>query len=176
MSDPWGELEAAASRAEAKFEELQTLVAGGIFDAVMVRDAQEEASDDEGSMAFLVKVAEAELLLQVTAEARGRSRSPGRPSEPAPPAATPPKAPSPTSPVAPEGAPSPTGAPRSPTSPARGSRTSEAWRPRDGHPDGGRYGNRGGKHKEWYTARARASQRGRQYLQRWLKENPRPSK
>ena len=100
MADPWGDFEAAAARAEATCEELQNLVAGGAFDTIMVRDAQPEASEDEASMAFLVKVAEAELLLQATSDARGRSRSPGRRSEPAPPAATcaPPAATSPKEP------------------------------------------------------------------------------
>jgi hypothetical protein len=31
-------------------------------------------------------------------------------------------------------------------------RLAEQWRSRPGHPSGGRYGNRGGKNKEWYSA------------------------
>ena len=31
-------------------------------------------------------------------------------------------------------------------------RLDEQWRSRPGHPSGGRYGNRGGKNKEWYAA------------------------
>ena len=51
----------------------------------------------------------------------------------------------------------------------------EALRARHGHKDGPRYGNRGGKNKDWYTARARAQRAGPQVLQAWLLNNPKPS-
>ena len=55
-------------------------------------------------------------------------------------------------------------------------RLNEAWRPRKGHDKGGRFGDRGGKNKEWWAARSRAARRGQPALQKWLKENPKPKK
>ena len=50
----------------------------------------------------------------------------------------------------------------------------ERWRPREGHVDGGRYGNRGGQNKEWYAAKFRAQRAGPEVLKQWLKDNPKP--
>ena len=51
-------------------------------------------------------------------------------------------------------------------------RQHEQLRMRAGHPDGPRFGNRGGKNKDWYTARARAARQGPKALAQFLRENP----
>jgi len=53
-------------------------------------------------------------------------------------------------------------------------RKAEAWRPREGHVDGGRHGNRGGQTAWWWTARHRAARQGPHVLQLFLKNNPKP--
>lgn len=54
-------------------------------------------------------------------------------------------------------------------------RSDERWRPRPGHEQGGRYGNRGGKHNVWYSARAKAKAGGPATLREFLKKHPKPS-
>ena len=58
---------------------------------------------------------------------------------------------------------------------AEGDRKQERWRPREGHRNGGRYGNRGGNARaKWFTAKCVAAKWGAQYLRRWLQDNPDP--
>lgn len=58
-------------------------------------------------------------------------------------------------------------------------RTTEAWRPRHGQ-ETGRWGNRGGAHKEWYTQKFKAENKakrvGQWFLDDWLAKNPKPKK
>ena len=51
-------------------------------------------------------------------------------------------------------------------------RPHEQLRMRAGHPDGPRFGNRGGKNKDWYTARARAARQGPVALAQFLRDFP----
>ena len=55
-----------------------------------------------------------------------------------------------------------------------GGRSQEAWRAREGHPDGPRRGDRGGRRREWYSERSRAERQGPDALEQWLRDNPRP--
>ena len=60
----------------------------------------------------------------------------------------------------------------------------EQWREREGHAQGGRYGNRGGgANAKWHTAHARAKQFAtasnldiKKFMREWLEANPKPSK
>ena len=53
-------------------------------------------------------------------------------------------------------------------------RTTEAWRPQPGKDGGGRFGNRGGKMKGWYTALFHAKKFGDDAVQAFLKSHPKP--
>jgi hypothetical protein len=55
-----------------------------------------------------------------------------------------------------------------------GERVDEQWRARTGNAKGGRYGNRGGRNRQWYTARAEAASRGEAALATFLRLNPKP--
>ena len=63
-------------------------------------------------------------------------------------------------------------------------RRKEQWREREGHAQGGRYGNRGGgANAKWHTAHARAKQFAtasnldiKKFMREWLEANPKPSK
>lgn len=49
----------------------------------------------------------------------------------------------------------------------------QPWRDRPGHVDGGRYGTRGGRNREWWAAKHQAQKQGR--LEEFLRHNPRPT-
>ena len=63
-------------------------------------------------------------------------------------------------------------------------RRKEHWREREGHPQGGRYGNRGGgANAKWHTAKARAKAFATEqkldvenYMREWYAANPKPKK
>jgi hypothetical protein len=49
------------------------------------------------------------------------------------------------------------------------------WRGQQWRPGSERYANRGGANKEWYTQMYRAKAKGKDFLAKWLADNPKPS-
>ena len=51
---------------------------------------------------------------------------------------------------------------------------SEKWRGQAWRESSGRWANRGGVAREWYTAFYKAKKQGQEHLDAWLRDNPKP--